>query len=691
AAYTFRLYDDTFTEIGGAFTGTVASALAPATYYVTATDGLSCEGAFYQVEIQDITTPFTLGITPTAASICSGGSSPDGQATVAITVDDGQAYTYQWYRGSTATPGNEVVDDDISAGFPAGAQTATLTGVYAGTFTVLVTDNDGASSNDLGCTAVETVVITETTPSVTINASTNVGANDCSTLDDGIFTITEVDYGGTVWVDGVDAEFDDLMFTYYDDMAGVEKAESSDAFVSGLAPGNYSVVIRNDLTECSSASIPFTIADESTIPILTATSNDNSSCVAQGNGDITITVDNQVDFGYTFTWYRSAAADFGDPGGASTVLINDSDTYNGSTMSITSSGGYIDNVLGGLPANTAGDIFWVRVADNTDPDENCSVDINVTIIDDPEDIVIVTAPAIGSDQCTPDNGSVELQEITLDGATTNTAAGFQALEAAGYVWDVLDNAFVFVQTFDVAATAVIFPGATGLAPGTYYIRATNPNSCVGGLFQFEIDDNTPTEMFTMVPTNNSACTGNPNGSGDMTITSGNGGFTFQWYFGSIGGGGAALMNGVDPGNGSVPAGVATATVTGLAAGTYYLEMTDVSGTGLGCVFEEEITLVNDQPAIVITALAAPVDNTVCDDVLVGSFNGSETVMTVTNDGVGNALTNYDFEWYTSGSTLLETTDGAAGGETKGDFDAGSYKVVAVHKTTGCESVPFDFT
>ena len=102
-------------------------------------------------------------------------------------------------------------------------------------------------------------------------------------------------------------------------------------------------------------------------------------------------------------------------------------------------------------------------------------DIDITIVDDPEDIVIVTAPVTDSDQCTPVNGSVELQNITLDAATTNTEAGFEALETAGYVWDVLQSdASTLEKTFDVAATAAIFPGATALAPGTYYIRATNP-------------------------------------------------------------------------------------------------------------------------------------------------------------------------------------------------------------------------
>ena len=244
---------------------------------------------------------------------------------------------------------------------------------------------------------------------------------------------------------------------------------------------------RNTASNCSSASLPFTIADDSTTPILTSASNDNSSCVAQGNGDITVTVDNQTDFNYTFTWYFSLVADFGDAG--SSTVLNDTDVYNGSTVSIGNSGSYTDNFLSALPANVAGEIFWVRVTDNSSPDNNCTADINVTIIDDPEDIVIVTAPALGSDQCTPDNGSVELQDITLDGATTNTAVGFQTLEGSGYMWEVLDNSFVLVKVFDVAATAAIFPGATGLAPGTYYIRATNPDGCIGGLFQFEVDDN----------------------------------------------------------------------------------------------------------------------------------------------------------------------------------------------------------
>ena len=90
-------------------------------------------------------------------------------------------YDYQWYTGTSAIPANI-----INAGTNASAITATLTGVEAGDYTVVVTDTDGTGD---GCSNTATTTVTENTPTITINTDDNVGASNCNSgLDNGSYT-----------------------------------------------------------------------------------------------------------------------------------------------------------------------------------------------------------------------------------------------------------------------------------------------------------------------------------------------------------------------------------------------------------------------------------------------------------------------------------------------------------------------
>ncbi|MEQ9261853.1 MAG: hypothetical protein RLP14_01695, partial [Owenweeksia sp.] len=310
------------------------------------------------------------------------------------------------------------------------------------------------------------------------------------TPNNGSYTITSVteDSGSGATVVAAVADY---TYEFFNNGGAVIQAASTTATISGLAVGNYSVVVKRTSSQCSSASIPFSITDVSVAPIVSLTAIDNTSCNggASANGSITADVTNNggTDFNYTFTWFVSTAANFGNTALA-TALPNGA-TYNGATVTIGNSGIFTGNVLSGLPANTAGDVFWVRVTDTTDPSSNCRVDANETIIDNPATIVVTASTATPSNQCSPVNGSIELTAITINGAATNTAADFEALQTAGYTFRVLrSDAATLEKAFDVAANGGTntFPTATALAPGTYFIEVTSDLGCPAALKQFSI-------------------------------------------------------------------------------------------------------------------------------------------------------------------------------------------------------------
>ncbi|MEO9477811.1 MAG: hypothetical protein ABJG41_19865, partial [Cyclobacteriaceae bacterium] len=332
------------------------------------------------------------------------------------------------------------------------------------------------------------------------------------------------------------------------------------------------------------------------------------------------------------------------------------------------------------------------VTDNSDPNNTCYADADQTITDDPATIIVTNVTETDADQCSPVNGAIQVDAITINGSTTNTAAGFQALEASGYTFDVLQSdAATLEKTFNIAADAVTFPGADNLAAGTYYVRVTNDLSCTSALFQFEVDDVKPVPTTnTISGINNTTCSGTPNGQVSTNFVWTGGTVSYEWYYGTIASGTAVgpLTDTQNLGNGSVVSigGGTPEQVDGLAGGTYYVVISDTDGgIGTGCTFTQEITILDDAATVTITGPASGSDNTGCTAAF---YDGSYTVTNATTDGAGTFPGDYEFEWYTNGGALLETTDGVP---TKSDFDNGSYFVIAVDKTTNCSSSQQSFT
>ena len=277
-----------------------------------------------------------------------------------------------------------------------------------------------------------------------------MGASNCNSgLDNGSYTITDIfEDGASVAATG------DYTYEFFDNGGTSIQGPNNTNSVSGLAPGNYSVIITRSSSQCASASLPFTISDESTAPNAALSKTDNSDCSgATANGSITASVtlgggENASD--YLFQWYYSASADIGDTGAS--TLINNGDSYNGFTVAIADNAGFTGNVLDDLPENVAGETFWVRITDNVDPSSSCFTDLDETIVDDPDEIIVTNATVTDSDQCSPSNGAIEVTAITINGAATNSAAGFEALETAGYTFDVLQSdATTLEKTFNIAA------------------------------------------------------------------------------------------------------------------------------------------------------------------------------------------------------------------------------------------------
>ena len=206
-------------------------------------------------------------------------------------------------------------------------------------------------------------------------------------------------------------------------------------------------------------------------------------------------------------------------------------------------------------------------------------------------------------------------------------------------------------------------------------------------------DGTATVVAAISFVNNAnSVTGNP----DDGWTSAN--YTYQWYLGTDTS--TPLSAGVDPGNGSTPADVTLATVTGLAADNYTVEITE---TNTGCTQTELVTVADG-----ISADAPDLDffdsNLPASCLAIGSFQTRmisnptghtfafeyyEGAQDHTLDAVGTGLATGDQLIGNPGQNITVITNNTAANPSTfsdneiSDIMSKPYTVVVTDQTTGC--------
>jgi hypothetical protein len=150
---------------------------------------------------------------------------------------------------------------------------------------------------------------------------------------------------------------------------------------------------------------------------------------------------------------------------------------------------------------------------------------------------------------------------------------------------------------------------TGLVAGTYTVQVTDNNGCVGTVNATVTQPTSPVSGTTVVT--NVACFGGSNGAINLTPNGGTGPYTYNW----------------------LPSGPTTEDRTGLVAGTYTVQVTDING----CTATVNATVT--QPTSPVSGTTV-VTNVAC-------FNGSNGAINLTpNGGTGP----YTYNWLPSGPT-----------------------------------------
>ncbi|MEQ8238214.1 MAG: gliding motility-associated C-terminal domain-containing protein, partial [Cyclobacteriaceae bacterium] len=334
---------------------------------------------------------------------------------------------------------------------------------------------------------------------------------------------------------------------------------------------------------------------------------------------------------------------------------------------------------------------------NNDNGYECSTTVQVVVKDDPYELTISNHNPVNPTDCDPLNGTITITELTYDSdedlAATITGTG---LEDADITYNLYTNATLTTLAAGVTNTITgNNPAFTGLAAGTYYVRATFDNTgtiapgCSSPAVKFVLTNDATNPPITLTSTPNTYCS-TATFDGTVSISQYNGltvgnadaiagtDFSTTWYKGTIG-------------NKTTQVGTSNATtVTGLEEGDYWVALTDINGTpNNGCSTVASVEVSFDPVTLSfstnnVTSSITKSDNTSCS-----SDNGSFAVQEVSFTRLGvtdvnntDSDLNADFTFKYYNSNFGSATTFTAGTEPS-NLAAGTYYIEATHSTSTC--------
>lgn len=479
--YSWSTGGNTATETG----------LTAGNYSVTITDANGC------IITENVTVTSSGG--PTASisaqtnTTCNGSS--NGSATVSATSGT-SPYTYSWSSGGNGT---------------------TETGLSAGTYTVMVTDNNG-------CSTTASVTITE--PQALIASIVTVTDLSCFNAGDGAINLEVA--GGT------------SPYTYSWSNA------STIQDLSGLDAGTYSVTVTDDngCTTTTTATVNEPAQIQASINSVT-----NIICNGNANGAIDVSITGGTPT-FIYNWDN----------GASTEDISglDGGTY---VLTIIDANGCTDNISATVTEPNP------LTATITTTNSNCGAnDGTATVVatgGTPNYSYSWSTGGAGTTESGLSAGSISVVVTDANGCVytaTNTIADNGGITVSTTTTDVLCNG-----GNDGTATAAVVGGSApftyswdnggtssqenNLSAGTYLVTVTDDNGCTSTA---DAIVNEPTAI-TITETSTDEISGG-DGSIDITVTGGTAPYAYSWDNGE-----------------------STEDISGLNGGVYVVTVTDANG------------------------------------------------------------------------------------------------------------------
>lgn len=537
----------TFLWSTGATTSSI-SGLCAGAYTFTVTDANGCDSV---LTITIVSPPMLVVTLASTNVLCN--SACDGTATATVVGGTGAGtYTYSWLPNPPLGPVYVLPN---------------VVGLCPGTYDVTVTDGNG-------CTAADTVTITEPTALTTITSQVNV---TCFGLCDGIAIVTPS--GGTV------------PFTYlWNDLL----AQTNDSAVA-LCPGSYNVTVT-DSNGCVSNPPPVVITEPA--PIVPNAVGVNPLCNSSCNGTATATPTGGSGT-YTYLWSDGLAQTTQTAVGlcAGTYTVTVDDGFCSSTQSVTLTdpavldanpsatsptcvgdcdGSVTSNPIGGTgPGYT---YSWTPGPFATQTVINLCPNVYTVIVNDVNGCAdtqsVTLSNPIGIDVLI---GSTPAACGVCDGTITITPT--TGLAPYTYVWTTGGVAPPFPFTGNGTNSV------SNVCAGLYDVLVTDSNGC-DSIFTIPMNNSTgPTSVITT--TTDASCFGICDGSGSIdTVNGGTAPYTFLW---------------------NDPAATANDTAFNLCDSTYFITITDAAG----CIFIPSLIINEPTPIVPNEVITLALCSNIC--------------------------------------------------------------------------------
>jgi gliding motility-associated-like protein len=500
----------------GDLTQSITTATA-GTYTVTATDANGCSATASGTVTLNPLPVVSVNTTPAVCTTASG-------TAIAIVSSGTPGYGYAW----SAQAGT----DD------------TLSGLTAGTYTVLVTDVNG-------CTATAAGIVSQLSPGITVNETSQHDLS-CNNDASGAIYISATDIAGP----------GPFNFTY-------NWGSSSSQDLTGVQAGSYSVTVTDQFGCSGTASYTLT----QPTPLTGSTTSVNPACFGQSNGSATLTPSGGSP-NYTYAWsttpVQTTAQATGLPAGTYTIVLTDDSlcqatftvtltepqqiTFGDSTITNPSCFAAGNGSAQVAPQNGIGSYTYLwstNPAQMANPATGLASGSYIVTVSDnnlctASTTVTLTAPSQVSVAAVSTNVSCAGYN---NGTATATATG--GTPPYSYIWNDQDS------------TA----GISGLPASTYSVTATDANGCTANNSTTLTAPVAISESLTSVRTN---CPNTDDGSITAMASGGTGTLSYT----------------LDSGTTAIQSGNTTGSFTNIGYGLYTVVVTDANG----CQVSDTITV-----------------------------------------------------------------------------------------------------
>jgi gliding motility-associated-like protein len=633
-------------------TGATTSGLnniAAGTYSVSITDAQGCTVAQNAIVVEQPSQSLDASVASNVAVLCHGGNN----GAISLTVTGGTApYSYNWSNGATTQNLTSIVagvytvtitdahgctksingilvnqpDNPLTTSIASsqnvacngggngsltlnvgggtlpytfnwsnGATTQNINGLYAGTYNVSITDANG-------CTATATGIVSQPSGALTssISSSQNI-----------------LCYGGTNGTVNLSVSGGTVPYSYnWSNGATTQN-------LNNLAAGNYAVTVT-DANGCISQS---SVVITQPIGALNATlaASQNILCFAQSTGQIDITVTGGT-APFTYLWSNGATTqDLNNiPAGTYSVSISDANgcTFALNGLILTQPSGELGvtpqvNALNCYDVHTGS--ITLSVTGGTAPYtynwSNGATTQNVNNIGAGTYSVTVT----DANGCSAAATSLQVTQPSAALSTTYSAQniGCYGQNTGAINVTVSGGTAPYSYNWSNGATS---QNISNIPAGTYTLSVTDANGCTAttGTISLSQPAAALSHSFT---TTEAGCFGNNTGGIDLTVTGGTAPYSYNWSNGAT-----------------------SQDLSGIAAGTYVVTITDANGCN-----NTSSTITVSQPAGALNASLASSQNINC----FGNNTGSITLT------VNGGTTPYSYNW-SNGATTQNISNIPAG-------------------------------